>query len=210
MTPDRTAPVPSGQASRLNPANALTLLRLLLIPAFIALFFAGGGHAPSLRLAAAGVFVLAAVTDRVDGELARRWSLVTDVGKVADPIADKALTGAALVGLSLLGTLPWWVAVTIFTRELGVTLLRLLIRRRSVIPTSYGGKVKTAVQFMAIVAYLFPPAATPYGELLVMARGWVMAVAVVITLATGLDYLGRALRLARSSPAGETGGGSGQ
>lgn len=187
----------SGELSRLNAANALTLLRLLLVPAFVALFFAGGEDDVSWRLAAVGVFALAAFTDRVDGELARRWGHVTDVGEVADPLADKALTGAALVSLSVLGTLHWWVPATILTRECGVTLLRLLVVRRSVLPVSPGGKIKTAIQFIAIVAYLVPQAAVPHGEVLAAGRVWVMAAAVAVTLATGLDYVVRALRLAR-------------
>src|SRR5206468_10747525 len=112
-----------------NVANGLTLLRLLLVPVFVVLLFAEGGHSPGWRMWAFVVFATATVTDYVDGDLARSRGLVTDVGKVADPIADKALTGAALIGLSSLGDLPWWVTVVILIREIGITGLRFVVIR---------------------------------------------------------------------------------
>lgn len=196
MTTNPAAGVSSRGASWFNSANALTLLRLLLVPAFVALFF-GGGHDPAWLFSAAGVFLLAAVTDRIDGELARRRGVVTDFGKVVDPIADKALIGAALVSLSITGELSWWMTVAILSREFGVTLLRFLVLRHGVIPASHGGKVKTVLQVVAILVYLLPHGALPYGGVLTEAQLWVMAAAVAVTVATGLDYLVRGLRLRR-------------
>ena len=112
--------------------------------------FVGDGHSTTWRLIATGVFAVAAITDRIDGQLARKYGLVTDFGKLADPIADKALIGAALVGLSILGDLPWWVTAVIAVRELGITLLRLAVLRHAVIPAGRGGKLKTLVQTIAI------------------------------------------------------------
>ncbi len=149
----------------------------------------------SWRLAATGVFVVASVTDHVDGELARRLHLVTDFGKIADPIADKALIGAALVGLSVLGELPWWVTVVMLVREIGVTLLRFWVIRHGVIAASRGGKVKTMLQSVALGLYLLPLSGAAASG-----RAWLMAAAVVLTVVTGLDYVGRALRLRRTSP----------
>ena len=117
------------------------MLRLLLVPVFVVALFADGGHHLGLRVLAWAVFAIASVTDRIDGELARRRGLVTDFGKLVDPIADKAVTGVAFVGLSVLGELPWWVTVLVMGRELGITALRLVVIRRGVIPASPGGKL---------------------------------------------------------------------
>lgn len=174
----------------LNAANLLTISRLVLVPLFVfALFFEGGAD-PAWRYAAAAVFAVAALTDRVDGWVARRYGLITDFGKIADPIADKALIGAALVGLSLLGELPWWVTIVIAARELGVTLLRFWVIRHGVIPASRGGKAKTLAQVLAIGVYLLPlPAEVD------PLRWALMGFALVLTVVTGLDYLVRAVRL---------------
>lgn len=193
--PDPAA-VPATTVRIVNIANGLTLLRLVLVPVFVALLFTGGGHSAGWRVAAALVFVAASVTDRIDGDLARSRGLVTDVGKVADPIADKALTGAALIGLSALGDLPWWVTVVVLARELGITVLRFVVLRHGVIPASRGGKVKTLLQGVAIGLYLLPIAGA-WGTV----RAVVMALAVVVTVVTGVDYVVRAVRLRRESKA---------
>ncbi len=192
-----TPPDPAASPARpnvpvVNPANALTALRLGLVPVFFALTVASGMVQPHLRMAACVVFVVASATDFVDGWVARSWDLVTSFGKVADPIADKALTGTALVLLSWYGQLPWWVTVLILVREIGITVLRFWVIRRGVIPASRGGKVKTALQIAAISWYLwpFPAALAAVGPV-------IMGGAVVITLATGVDYVARAIRLRR-------------
>lgn len=189
----------------LNIANLLTISRLVLVPLFvIALFVSGtgevdgGGEAGLWRYVAAALFAIAALTDNVDGWVARKYDLITDFGKIADPIADKALIGAALVGLSVLGELPWWVTIVIAVRELGITLLRFWVIRHGVIPASRGGKAKTLAQVVAIGLFLLPlPAA------LDVVSWTVMVVALVLTVATGLDYVVRALRL-RATSAGTT------
>ena len=130
----------------LNLANMLTLLRLLLVPVFVAFLMTGDGHQRQWRLVAAAVFAVASLTDRFDGDIARRRGLVTRFGMVADPIADKALMGSALIALSLLDDLTWWVTAVILVRELGVTLLRFWVLRHGVIAASRGGKLKTLLQ----------------------------------------------------------------
>jgi CDP-diacylglycerol---glycerol-3-phosphate 3-phosphatidyltransferase len=186
----RPPPEPPRPVPLLNVANALTLSRLLMAPLFLLALFVDGGTNAGWRCVAALVFVVATVTDQVDGSLARRRDLVTDFGAVADPIADKALTGSALVGLSLLGELPWWVTALIVVRELGVTGLRFWVLRYEVIPASRGGKAKTFAQAVAIGLYVLPlPAAV---DPLLWA---VLGVALVLTVATGVDYVVRALRL---------------
>jgi CDP-diacylglycerol---glycerol-3-phosphate 3-phosphatidyltransferase len=173
-----------------NVANALTVLRLGLVPLFVVLLVSGSDI---LRVAACVVFGLASVTDYLDGELARRRGLITDFGKIADPIADKALTGSALVVLSALGELPWWVTAVILFRELGVTGLRFWVISRGVIAASRGGKVKTFLQVIAIALYILPG---PFG----IVREVVMGAALIVTVVTGADYVARAVRLRRAVP----------
>ena len=182
------------RASTWNVANGLTGFRLLLVPVFAVLLMHDGGDRTGWRVAAFVAFVVASVTDRFDGELARRRGLVTDLGTIADPIADKALTGAALVGLSLLGELPWWVTAIVLAREVGITLLRFVVIRHGVMPASRGGKLKTLLQGVAIGLYVLPLS----GAAVTVAQA-VMAVAVIVTVITGADYLLRAARLRRTS-----------
>jgi CDP-diacylglycerol--glycerol-3-phosphate 3-phosphatidyltransferase len=185
----------------INDANELTLARLVLVPVFVAFLFADGVAG---RVIAFFVFLVASLTDLFDGRLARSRGLVTDFGKIADPIADKALTGSALVSLSVLGELPWWVTAVILFRELGITALRFWVIRQGVIAASRGGKLKTLLQVTAIGLYVLPGP-------LQAARVTVMALAVAATVITGGDYVLRALRLRRPSRgagAGAVGGAS--
>lgn len=176
-----------------NVPNALTGFRMVLVPVFLAALFADGGHESNWRITAFIIFAVASITDQLDGALARSYGLVTEFGKLADPIADKALTGAALIGLSILGDLPWWVTLVILVREIGVTALRFAVLRRGVIPASRGGKLKTLVQGVAIGLYLLPLTGW-----LLQAAAVVMAVAVVLTIVTGIDYVVSAAKDART------------
>lgn len=185
---------PPQTARVVNVANALTMLRLALVPVFAVVLLHDHGSVDGWRLAACAVFVVASLTDRVDGDLARRRGLVTDFGKLADPIADKALTGTALVALSALGELAWWVTTAILVREVGVTLLRFWVIRHGVMPASRGGKIKTTVQGVAIGLYLLPHSAW-----LSVLAATVMGAALVLTLVTGGDYVVRAVSLRRAS-----------
>jgi CDP-diacylglycerol---glycerol-3-phosphate 3-phosphatidyltransferase len=177
-----------------NIANALTLLRLVLVPVFVWLLFREGGTDAGSRIVAAAVFAVAMITDRLDGELARRRNLVTDVGKIADPIVDKALTGAAFIGLSVLGELPWWVTIVVLVREWGITAMRFAVLRYGVLPANRGGKAKTAMQGLALGLYILP---LPDAWSAVQAGA--MAVAVALTVLTGIDYVLQAVRLRRAN-----------
>jgi CDP-diacylglycerol--glycerol-3-phosphate 3-phosphatidyltransferase len=183
----------------LNVANALTALRILLIPVFVVFAVGSDLTRPGWRVAACVTFCVASLTDFIDGWIARSWNLVTSFGKVADPIADKALTGTALVVLSAYGRLSWWITAVILVREVGVTALRFWVIRRGVIPASRGGKVKTALQILAIAWYLLPLSGTA-----ALAGVWVMWLAVLVTVITGADYVLRALRLRREGGGAET------
>lgn len=175
-----------------NVPNLLTGLRLVLVPIFLLFLFAGDGHETASRITAFGIFAVAVITDRVDGSLARSYGVVSEFGKLADPIADKTLMGAALIGLSMLGDLPWWVTIVILIREIGVTLLRFAVIRRGVIPASRGGKLKTLVQAIAIGLFILPlhnwP---PVWQTIAWAVMWV---AIVLTLVTGAEYVVSAVR----------------
>ena len=173
-----------------NLANALTMSRFVLVPVFVVVLFVRDGTDPAWRVTAAVILGIASLTDRFDGDLARRRGQVTDFGTIADPIADKALIGSALVGLSLLGELSWWITVLIAVRELVVTALRLWVLRYGVIPASRGGKVKAFAQAVAIALYVLPLPLAAYPL-----RWVVMGIAVALTVATGVDYVVRALRL---------------
>lgn len=181
---------PAREVPLFNIANVLTVSRLLIVPVFLAALFADGGTDSVWRWVAAGLFALASITDRIDGDIARRRGLVTDFGKVADPIADKALIGGALIGLSLLGDLAWWVTIVVIARELLVTVLRFWVIRYGVIPASRGGKLKTFLQVVAIGLYLLP-----LGDAGQLLRWTVMGAALLATVVTGVDYVFRALRL---------------
>ena len=169
----------------------------MLVPVFLLFLFAGDGHETGSRIAAFVVFAVAVVTDRLDGSLARKHGMITEFGKLADPIADKMLVGAALIGLSTLGDLPWWVTVVILVRELGVTALRFAVLHRGVIPASRGGKLKTLVQAVAIGLFILPLHNWP--PVWTTAAWAVMWVAIVLTVVTGIDYVVSALRGTRTA-----------
>ncbi|MDR0365239.1 MAG: CDP-diacylglycerol--glycerol-3-phosphate 3-phosphatidyltransferase [Bifidobacteriaceae bacterium] len=185
-----------------NIANALTLARLVLVPIFVVLLMHNAGDSTGWRWAALVVFLAAAVTDRYDGKLARSRGLVTDFGKIADPIADKALVVSALICLGLLHELSWWVPGIILARELAVTLIRFAVIRHKVMAASKAGKVKTVLQIAAISGYLLPPAFVMAVPGLVWLPPAVMVAAVAATVATGVIYVWDAwIVLQEASPA---------
>jgi CDP-diacylglycerol--glycerol-3-phosphate 3-phosphatidyltransferase len=185
---------PAKEVPVLNIANVLTVVRIVLVPFFVWFLAADESSGGLFRWLAVLTFAVAIYTDKLDGDLARSRGLITDFGKIADPIADKLLIGSALIMLSILGELWWWVTLVILARELGVTLLRFAVIRYGVMPASRGGKLKTVVQTAAILLFLLPFAGTPGSW------GWwiaaaFMAAALVITVVTGVDYVLQAARL---------------
>ncbi|HWH27011.1 MAG TPA: CDP-diacylglycerol--glycerol-3-phosphate 3-phosphatidyltransferase [Pseudolysinimonas sp.] len=188
-------------ASAGNAANIITVVRILFAPVFIYLLLADAHEDTYLRYIAAGLFILAILTDFVDGLLARRRNLVTDTGKLLDPIADKILIGGALVSLSILGELPWWITIVILVRELGITAHRLSIARHHVIPASWFGKIKTVVQAVAISLALVPFPAL-LGPWVNGVNTVFMSVALVLTLISGIEYIWQVIRAGRVSRTG--------
>ncbi|MFI8597614.1 CDP-diacylglycerol--glycerol-3-phosphate 3-phosphatidyltransferase [Rothia koreensis] len=189
--------------SNFNLPNALTTLRILMVPFFV-WFLLAGGHfgevSMGMRWAAVVVFGAAMYTDKLDGDIARSRNLITDYGKIADPIADKLLTGAAFVVLSMLGELWWWVTIVILVREWGITIMRFFVIRYGVMAASKGGKLKTVLQTVALVLFILPLGAVGWW---LMIPGWiVMAAVVVVTVVTGVDYVVKAVALRRNYLAG--------
>ncbi|MFB2571033.1 CDP-alcohol phosphatidyltransferase family protein [Micrococcus sp. IITD107] len=195
MAADR--PVSPERVSNWNLPNILTSVRILLVPLFVWFLWAGGTFGQdslAMRWAAFAVFAVAMYTDKLDGDIARARGLITDFGKIADPIADKLLTGSALVVLSLLNELWWWVTIVILVREWGITLMRFVVLRYGVMPASRGGKLKTVLQTLAL-GLLLMPLGSVVGDWWPWA-GWIaMGAALVVTVVTGLDYVRQAIAL---------------
>ncbi|MCE1180528.1 MAG: CDP-diacylglycerol--glycerol-3-phosphate 3-phosphatidyltransferase [Micrococcales bacterium] len=182
-----------------NIANALTVLRILLVPVYGWLLLSDGGANATLRWAATAVFVVAMITDRIDGDIARARNLITDFGKMADPIADKALTGMAFVGLSVIDVIPWWITIVILLREWGITLMRFIVIRHGVMPASRGGKVKTSLQALALTMLSAPLWTLPLAGLWEVLAWIALIGALVVTVVTGVDYVAKAYVLRRDS-----------
>lgn len=194
LLPDHAADLPNS-TSVWNVANALTALRIAAVPLLGYLLLQ---DTQTARNWATLLFFLASLTDLLDGFVARKYGLITTLGKIADPIADKFLTGVALIGLSYLGALPWWVTIVIIAREIGVTLLRFWVIEHGVISASRGGKTKTFSQMIAIGMYLvvWPESVSDsFVTLWDVSKISVMAIAVVLTLGTAIAYVRKATQL---------------
>ena len=197
------------KVSVVNLPNALTVLRLVLVPAFIVL---GLQQSWGALWAAFVVFAVAAITDRFDGELARSWGQITDFGRIADPIADKALTLCGFALLSYQGYLPWWVTILIAVRELGITAMRaFFLRRGVVVSANQAGKLKTFMQMVALGMLLIPWAhftamneANEWWVVILIRLGQIFAgVALALTLYSGVMYVIDGVRLMRGSSTGD-------
>ncbi|MDQ1083510.1 MULTISPECIES: CDP-diacylglycerol--glycerol-3-phosphate 3-phosphatidyltransferase [Microbacterium] len=183
--------------------NAITIVRILCAPLFLWLLLADGGAGGGLRWAAAVLFIVAIATDGVDGYLARRYNIVSDLGKLLDPIADKALTGIAFVGLSILAELPWWVTIVVLVREIGITVYRFVVVSDHVLAAAWMGKLKTVFQAVALSIALLPLASLSDAGAWQATVWWAsvvtMTIAVVLTIASGIDYIVTEARAARKA-----------
>ena len=176
-----------------NLPNVLTGLRILIVPFFGYALLHDGGDSIVWRCVATLLFVVAMVTDKVDGDIARSRGLVTNFGKIADPIADKAMTGMAFVGLSIVGDVWWWVTIVVLLREWTVTLLRLSILQHVVVAAAQSGKVKTVLQVVALTGLCLPlrqldPPLHDAGVVLFYAFQATLAAAVAMTLWSGYEF----------------------
>lgn len=181
--------------------NAITIVRILCAPVFLWMLLADGGADGALRWWAAGLFIVAIATDGIDGHIARKHGIVTDLGKLLDPIADKALTGCAFVGLSILAELPWWVTILVLVREIGITVYRFAVVSDHVLAAAWMGKLKTVAQAVALSLALLPLAHV-VGGWIVWVNIVTMWVAVILTVASGIDYIVSEVRGRRSARVG--------
>ena len=180
------------RVSNWNVPNVLTAIRMVLVPVFAYVLLAFPDD-PGMRWLATGIFVVAIATDAIDGKIARKYNLVTNFGKLWDPIADKALTGMAFVGLSILSELPWWITIIILVREWGITILRWAIMKYGVMAANRGGKLKTVMQSVALIMFL------PGLQFMPAVWDWIawaaMIICFILTVLTGLDYLREAHKM---------------
>jgi CDP-diacylglycerol--glycerol-3-phosphate 3-phosphatidyltransferase len=188
------------QVSNFNIANVLTVLRIAMVPLFGWALLHDGGDSATWRWIAFAIFAVAMITDKIDGDLARKHNLITDFGKIADPIADKAITGMAFIGLSIVGDIWWWVTIVVLLREWSVTLLRLSILKDVVIAAAQSGKIKTVLQALALAGLTWPlphgdahggafdfwPG--PLGEVLFYVSQLMLAAAVAMTMWSGWEF----------------------
>lgn len=186
--------------SNFTAPNIIASARILATPFFFWMLIADNGQNELLRWLSALFFVVAIATDALDGWIARRYNLITDLGKLLDPIADKFLTGAALIGLSVLHELPWWITIVVLIREVGITVHRLFEARTVVVAAAWMGKLKTVAQSVAITLALLPLASV-FGDWVIWLNITTMTIAVVLTLASGVDYVITFARLGRASRA---------
>lgn len=188
--------------SNLNVPNALTVLRIVMVPVFLVVLFTAPEDS-GWRLAATAVFIVAILTDLADGHIARKYDLVTDFGKLWDPVADKALTGAAFIALGVLGELSWIIIALILVREWGITWLRAAIAKHGIMAANKGGKLKTVTQSVALAMYLLGPDAF-FDEWFTVLRLVIMLLALALTLVTGITYIFSAMRIRREGIASGT------
>lgn len=176
--------------------NTITIVRILCAPVFLWMLLVDGGAYGPLRWWAAALFIVAIASDGIDGWIARRYGIVTDLGKLLDPIADKVLTGAAFIGLSILAELPWWITAVVLIREVGITVHRLVVASHHVVAAAWMGKLKTLAQAVALSVALLP-LWTVAGDWIFWINGVTMTIAVVLTVASGIDYVITEVRGAR-------------
>ena len=199
-----STPEPGHGTTNWNVPNALTTLRIVMVPFFAWALLADGGDSVTWRLVAFGIFLAAMITDKIDGDIARKHNLITNFGKIADPIADKALTGMAFVWLSLIGELWWWVTIVVLLREWSVTLLRLSIMKHVVLAANKSGKLKTVLQTVALCGFILPllilePPLDVPGQILWYVAAVLMAAAVAMTIWSGYEFFRDARRQHREA-----------
>ena len=171
--------------------NVITSLRIAFLPVGAYALFKNGGDDPTWQIISWWIFFVLGLSDILDGNLARSRNTITEFGKFLDPIADKAMIGTAMVSLSILGRMPWWITIVIMSREIGITLFRLAVIKRGVIPANRGGKIKSTFQSFGVGFFMLP-----LPESLYWFRDGFIAVAIVLTIVTGVNYV----RLAMKKP----------
>lgn len=170
----------------MNLPNKLTILRVIMIPFFVLFLMMDGGTNSTYRYIAAAIFIVASLTDLLDGNIARKYNLVTNFGKFMDPLADKLLVCSALICLIELGQLPAWMVIIIISREFIISGFRLVASDNGVvIAASYWGKFKTTFQMVAVVLLIFN---IPALSMVTTAVVWI---AVALTVISLVDYIAK-------------------
>lgn len=198
------------EVSNWNVPNALTTLRLAMVPFFGWALLHSGGESTNWRWVAWALFCVAMITDKIDGDIARKHNLITNFGKIADPIADKAMTGMAFIGLAIIhdfmpAWLWWTITIVVLTREWAVTFARLSIAKDVVMPAKQSGKIKTVMQVVALGGFVAPfgrltGALDVPGEILWWASAVAIAIAVVLTITSGVEFARDVVRHRREAP----------
>lgn len=168
----------------MNLPNALTVARILALPFCAWALFKSGGNDPTWQLIAWCMFFIVGMTDVLDGRIARKRNQISSFGILLDPIADKAFIATALIGLSLLEKMPWWVTIVILAREIGITILRFAVIKRGIIAASKGGKIKSLLQNFSVGFYMLP-----LPQYLYMPRDILLGIAIILTLTSGYEYI---------------------
>jgi CDP-diacylglycerol---glycerol-3-phosphate 3-phosphatidyltransferase len=201
---------PATPVNNWNLPNVLTTLRIVMVPFFAWALLHEGGDSIGWRLVAFAIFVAAMITDKIDGDIARKRNLITDFGKIADPIADKAITGMAFIGLSIVGDIWWWVTIAVLIREWSVTALRLSILKDIVVPAAQSGKIKTVLQSVALSGLCLPfPHGSAHGGAfdvfgivgvgLFYASQVLLAAAVAMTMWSGYEFFASVFQQRRAA-----------
>lgn len=177
----------------MNLPNALTIARILALPFCAWALFKNGGNDSDWQIIAWCMFFVVGMTDVLDGRIARKRNQISSFGTLVDPIADKAFIATALIGLSILEKMPWWVTIVILAREIGVTLLRFAVIKRGIIAASKGGKIKSLLQNFSVGFYILP-----LPESLFLPRDILLGIAIVLTITSGYQYLWDVIKSGRS------------
>ena len=172
--------------------NFITVARLVFVPVGAYTLFKNGGNDPLWQYISWIVFFLLGLSDILDGNLARSRNSITELGKFLDPVADKVMIGTAMISLSILNRLPWWITIVILVREVGITIFRLAVIKRGVIAANKGGKIKSTFQNFGVGFYVLP-----LSENLFWFRDGFMLIAVALTIVTGFYYVQSAFKLGK-------------
>jgi CDP-diacylglycerol--glycerol-3-phosphate 3-phosphatidyltransferase len=176
----------------MNLPNALTIARILALPFCAWALFKNGGNDPDWQIIAWCMFFVVGMTDVLDGRIARKRNQISSFGTLVDPIADKAFIATALIGLSILERMPWWVTIVILAREVGITILRLAVIKRGIIAASKGGKIKSLLQNFSVGFYMLP-----LPEYLFVPRDILLGLAIVLTMTSGYEYVRDVIKAGR-------------
>ncbi|MEN9305486.1 MAG: hypothetical protein RLY76_754 [Actinomycetota bacterium] len=177
----------------MNLPNILTIGRILALPFCAWALFKNGGNDPDWQIIAWCMFFVVGMTDVLDGRIARKRNQISSFGTLLDPIADKAFIATALIGLSILERMPWWVTIVILAREVGITILRFAVIKRGIIAASKGGKIKSLLQNFSVGFYMLP-----LPEYLFLPRDLLLGVAIILTMTSGYEYLRDVIKAGRS------------